>query len=162
MAQVDMARTWRVRSLASQYEWEGPLVACWEAHLDSISDDYVGSECDAVELLHKWAGHADKAHPDGLIPIFWFVDSPGQGKFEGMPFQFSRSARPCEDFLTFYTWPVDPASGEPVDWLALPVADKCWNNSRSDKGGFIQQATGWKPGILQPTVYLPSLLSRFR
>jgi len=39
----------------------------------------------------------------------------------------------------------------------LPIADMSWNDERADKGGFIQEATGWKPAILQPYLYLPAL-----
>jgi len=40
----------------------------------------------------------------------------------------------------------------------LPVQDKLWRPGQAGKGGFIQEATGWKPAILQPFVYLQSLL----
>ncbi len=45
---------------------------------------------------------------------------------------------------TFFTRPKDPETREPLDWLSLPVVDKLWNSQRAHKGGFIQQATGWK------------------
>jgi len=32
-----------------------------------------------------------------------------------------------------------------------------WNARRGDKGGFIQEATGWKPSILQPFVSVETL-----
>jgi hypothetical protein len=46
-----------------------------------------------------------------------------------------------------------------MNWFMLPVVDKLWNSERFDKGGFIQEATGWKPSILQPCIYLPTLTS---
>lgn len=105
-----------------------------------------------------------RAYTDGLIPIHWFVESPGHAKIERMPFQYSipplRMSGPLDDFLTFYSWPVNARSGDPLNWLTLPVVDKAWNSKRAGKGGFIQEATGWKPAILQPFVFLPSLLSR--
>ncbi|NER28870.1 MAG: hypothetical protein F6J89_14840 [Symploca sp. SIO1C4] len=61
------------------------------------------------------------------------------------------------DFLNYFTSPVHFKTGEPLNWLSLPVVDKLWNNQRADKGGFIQEATGWKPSILQPFVYLRAL-----
>ena len=76
-----------------------------------------------------------------------------------MPFQFNHfSGEAEEDFLTVFTWPIDSATGARLNWLSLPVVDKFWNAEAARKGGFIQEATGWKPGILQPYVYLPSLL----
>ena len=59
-------------------------------------------------------------------------------------------------------WPVDAETGDELDWLALPVVDKLWNSKRGDKGGFIQEATGWKPSILQPHVFLPALIDATR
>ena len=103
-------RTWRVRSRQHDFEWVGPLVAYWEVNLDPMSDDYTPSEIDAEELLRKWARQARERHPDEMIPIYWFVDSPGQGKFERMPHQPTRNAGGTSldnDFLTFYTRPVD-------------------------------------------------------
>ncbi|MFB8038992.1 hypothetical protein ACFC5Z_40075 [Streptomyces sp. NPDC056004] len=57
-----------------------------------------------------------------------------------------------EDFLTHYTHPVHAVTGERINWLRLPVIDLGWNTSASDRGGFIQEATGWKPSPLQPTM----------
>ncbi|MBH8550844.1 hypothetical protein I8751_00235 [Nostocaceae cyanobacterium CENA357] len=78
---------------------------------------------------------------------------------EEMPFQFQHynDDLPHENFVTFFTHPVDSVTGKPINWLDVPVNDKLWNSKRADKGGFIQQATGWKPSILQPYVYLPAL-----
>ena len=84
-----------------------------------------------------------------------------------MPFQFERfptsetpeDSKTVEEFLVHFTWPVNSVSGERLSWLDLPLVDKLWNSQRGDKGGFIQQATGWKPSILQPYVYLPALTS---
>ncbi|MQS05680.1 hypothetical protein FNX48_000345 [Streptomyces sp. IF17] len=43
-------------------------------------------------------------------------------------------------------------TGEPVNWLRLPVVDRSWNAKASQKGGFVQEASGWKPSALQPTM----------
>lgn len=156
---------WKVRSLASSHDWAGPLIAYWEVHLDPMSDDYTPDEISAVDLFRMWAGRLREQRPDPLIPIYWFVESPGQGKFERMPFQYPQNlgiTAPAEDFLTFYTWPISSTTGAPVNWLTLPVADKLWRKGHADKGGFIQEATGWKPSILQPMVYLPALTSVLR
>lgn len=157
--------TWKFRGLNSGHEWEGMLVAYWEVALDPISDDYTPQELDARELFHKWEKRVRGKYPNGLIPICWFVDCKGKGHatFECMPFQFEHIASSFpEDFLTFFTWPVNSETGEPLNWLTLPVADKLWNSRRADRGGFIQQATGWKPSILQPYAYLPALSSALR
>ena len=44
--------------------------------------------------------------------------------------------------------------------MKLRVVEKRWCSKRGDKGGFLTQATGWKPGILLPFIYLESLITR--
>ena len=151
---------WRVRFKGSGGSWEGPLVAYWEIELDPMSDDYTPDEISARELLDKWAARVSEKRPDGLIPIYWFVESREAAKFEEMPFQYDHfeGKYKREGFLDFYGWPVHVVTGEPLNWLTLPVADKLWNKRHADSGGFIQEATGWKPSILQPHVYLSALL----
>ncbi|CUM35746.1 hypothetical protein BN2537_457 [Streptomyces venezuelae] len=56
------------------------------------------------------------------------------------------------DFLTHYTHPAYAVTGQRVNWLRLPVVDPGWNATASNKGGFIPQATGWKPSPLQSTM----------
>lgn len=154
---------WRVRSLRSDYEWEGVLVAYWEVELDPISDDYTPREIDAHELFRKWEKRVRDKYHNGLVPIHWFVECREQGKLNYMPFQFSHSPQySLEDFLSFFTWPVNSVTGERLNWLTLPVVDKLWNPRHGDKGGFVQQATGWKPTVLQPYLYLPALVSALR
>ena len=152
--------TWRVSSRETDFTWEGELVAYWEVSFDPISDDYIPAEIDARDLFDLWVEQVRGRYPDGLVPISWFVVCEANGKLERMPFQFNHcpDLPPPDDFLTFFTWPVNPMTGEPLNWLTLPVMDKRWHLERGDKGGFIQQATGWKPGILQPHVFLESLL----
>ncbi|MER6602513.1 hypothetical protein [Streptomyces parvus] len=57
-----------------------------------------------------------------------------------------------EDFLTHFTHPAHTVTGERVNWLRLPVLDSQWNQTKANRGGFIQQVTGWKPSPLQPTM----------
>ena len=147
---------WHHRQTGS--DWRHELSAVWEVALDPISGDFTPEDVSAEDLLRLWAERVDKEYPSGLIPIYWFVR---QGpNVHVMPFQFDHmDGRAPDDFLTLYTWPVTVDTGERLDWLSLPVTDKLWNARRANKGGFIQQATGWKPAILQPYVYLPSLLA---
>lgn len=141
--------------------WEAELVAYWEVQGDPISDDYTPDEITALELLSLWARKYGEKHKDGLIPIYWSIEGTG-GIYESMPFAYDHLQnrhQPQEHFLTFYTWPKFTATDQPLNWFEIPVTDKRWNKERADKGGFIQEATGWKPGILQPYVYLPALLN---
>jgi hypothetical protein len=152
---------WRFSSLRSGYERTARLQAYWEVELDPMSDDDTPDEIGAIDLFRKWAARIQEGRTDPLIPIYWYVEAPDRAVLEGMPFQDPRnwgSATPPEDFLTHFTWPVD-SSGTPLNWLTLPVVDKRWNRTQADKGGFIQEATGWKPSILQPVIYLPALMS---
>lgn len=151
---------WRVRSRRDNFVWEGSLVAVWEVEGDPISDNYTVDEIAAAELLSRWAAGLTKKHPNGLIPIHWFISSKDAAKFEGMPFQYDHfSGRyAAEDFLTFFEWPEHVTTGEPINWLTVPVIDKLWNSRVANKGGFIQEVTGWKPSVLQPFVFLPALL----
>lgn len=149
---------WRVRCRHTGYEWVGPLVAYSEVALDPISDDYSPDEIEAPELFRMWEKRVQEKYPNGLIPIYWFAECKEEGKFAAMPFQFEHIPGSLyEAFLTFYSWPVDSVTGRRLNWLTLPVADKRWRANHADKGGFIQEATGWKPAILQPYVYLPAL-----
>ena len=54
----------------------------------------------------------------------------------------------------------DAAGNYRMDIDVLPVASKNWRSGNADKGGFIQQATGWQPTPLLPTVSLSMLRRR--
>jgi hypothetical protein len=151
---------WKVRQRASGHEMIANLTAYWEVHGDPISNDYTPDDMRAEDLLTLWVSRYGSKAERGLIPIYWFVSASDAGLFELMPFQYQHhpelAAR--ENFLTHYDWPVDPKTDARLNWLTLPVMDKQWNGQHAAKGGFIQEATGWKPSILQPFVVLESLL----
>jgi hypothetical protein len=151
---------WKVKVRHSTYEWQGPLEAYWEVSCDPMSDNYTPDEISASDLLMLWSRKVHQEHPDGLIPIYWFAQCEREGKFAAFPFQFDHfGGKPREDFLSIFSWPLDATTGHPLNWFTVPVVDKLWNNREFSKGGFIQEATGWKPSILQPYVHLPSLLN---
>jgi hypothetical protein len=154
-------RKWKVgfRKEGRSDFWTGRLVAFWEVAFDPISDDYTSDEIDAVALFRRWAGLVRKQFPEQLIPIDWYIDGPDNAKFESAPFQYPRPDSSKHNFLTYYHWAEDPATGERLNWFLVPVKDKGWRTNYATKGGFIQEATGWKPSILQSHVYLPSLES---
>lgn len=133
----------------------------WEVNGDPITDDYTPDEISAHELLDLWVKRLDAlTSPDvygpGMVHISWFVAARQDAKFEFAPFQLEKFG---DDWLDVYTWPVDTTTRERVNFLALPVEDKLWDDSHNDKGGFIQSATGWKPSPLQPSVHVPTLLA---
>ncbi|MFC9249499.1 hypothetical protein ACFT7S_37270 [Streptomyces sp. NPDC057136] len=121
----------------------------------------------AQQLWGMWADqYADYQHKKqpadyypGEVRIHWTVTTPTiQNVLELAPHSLdSRATRtgayePPENFATIYTHPEHAVSGEPLNWMRLRVLDRGWNATVSHKGGFIQEATGWKPSPLQPTM----------
>ncbi|WP_108718596.1 hypothetical protein [Miniimonas sp. S16] len=150
--------TWKVRR--TNHRFKCPLFLTWEIWNDPITDNYTPDEATAEELLAQWT----KSLPDertealfgpGAVGISWFVT----GKpFEAAPFQMRRYQADEEDFLTHYTWPEHPVTGERLNFNRLPVEDKLWRDGRANKGGFFQEATGWRPAALQPVVWVGAVL----
>lgn len=156
MQQPNQPRVWTFKGRKVSWERRISLTAIWEVASSAMSDNFTPEETPAHELFTLWAARVGEEHPDGLIPIYWSVEGPEGFGTEEMPFQPHQSLSD-EDFLTHYTWPENAETGEPLNWFTLPVLDEEWNPGRSNKGGFIQEATGWKPSVLQPHVYLPAL-----
>jgi hypothetical protein len=136
----------------------GELELVWELYGDPISDDYLPYEISADELLEQWLTWVwkNKAFDRKLgvphVPIAWFVHGESSATFEGAP-----PIDPLDrddHFGTFYTHPTEERSGEALNWLRLPVRDKLWRPGQGDKGGFIQEAIGFKPSALQPALDL--------
>jgi hypothetical protein len=161
-----MKNAWTFSSRDSGHTRTSELRLGWELNGDPISDNFTPDEIDAEDLLRLWikkyfpdAG-AERLYGAGMVSIGWFIDGADSGTFETAPFT-AHVFQPAthEDFLSFYTWPRHADTGEPLNWLTLPVRDKLWTAKRSDKGGFFQQATGWKPAPLQPAVHVPGLLA---
>lgn len=154
-------RPWRYESAARDHTRVHPLWLYWEMNGDPITDDYFVDEMSADELWREWRRDmepepaTEALFGPGARRIWWFVEGDG---VESAPFQDWRGV-PFENwnFLTHFTWPVDPETDERMSWASLPVADKLWRPGHADKGGFIQEVTGWKPSPLQPFVNLKTL-----
>ncbi len=160
-----MKNSWRVQFRQTQGSWEGPLVAVYEIAHDPISDNYTTEDISAAELFDQWAARVAGEYPNDLIPIYWFISSEEAAKFEGMPFTYNHreGERPLDDFLHYYHWPKNVETGEPLNWMEVPVIKKTWQHGDGwTKGGFIPEATGWTPSIAQPFVFLPSLTNAQR
>lgn len=149
---------WTFTTRRGNYPQTVELALYAEPDGSSMSDDYLPEEADALELWRLWADkYANAYHLEqptryrpGEVPIYWTVTQPTfTGIFEAAPHAPNVLD---EDFLTHYTHPVHADTGERVNWLRLPVLDRGWNATAADKGGFIQEATGWKPSPLQPTM----------
>lgn len=160
---------WNYQSFRGGHELTEELVLYWEANGDPISDDFTPDDIEAPALFAEWRRWLklrdgwSKAMGEPWVDIIWFVTTTEHaGTFEGAPFQVLEWLRDDDDFLTFFTWPVDASSREPLNWLRLPVDDKLWREARGDKGGFIQEATGWKPSPLQSYVNVDVLVKASR
>lgn len=145
-----MQAEWTYRSRRSDFTRTEPLELLWEVVGDPISDSYTPDEVSAHELFGIWFRKYG-AENGGLLHIYWTV-SP---VMETAPLQVEPFGEP--NFGTYWSEPVNTATGDPINWMTLPVVDKLWNAQRADKGGFIQEATGWKPSPLQPYVTAASL-----
>lgn len=160
---------WTFSYKGNGFEQTEELVLYAEPNGSTITDDYLAEDITAAELwrmwVTEWADEYHKRWPDlyrpGEVHITWFVTRPSiDGIFEGAPHVRDWRTLPGtanagfeqEDFLTHYTHPVHAVTGERLNWLRLPVVDRGWHAKASNKGGFIQQATGWKPSPLQPTM----------
>ncbi|MFC4512244.1 hypothetical protein [Streptomyces ehimensis] len=137
---------WTFYSRQTRHERSVPLCLHWEVNGDSITDEYTPDEINAQGLWGMWFPRYGKAGP---AKVYWSI--MGEGTFEGAP--FSDNIGIGEDFLTFYSWPVNAVTGKRLNWVRLPVRDKLWHRGRCDKGGFIQQLTGWKPSPFEPSFH---------
>lgn len=158
-----MSETWKWRNKQNGYEFEGDLLLGWEVNGDPVSDDYTGDEISAVDLLCAWAGRyypeavAETLYGPGAVKIHWYIAGE---PFEAAPFSPDVWTLDSEeDFLTFFTWPTNAKTGERLNFNTLPVKDKQWTAEQADKGGFIQEATGWKPSPFQPVMYVPTVFA---
>ncbi|MGC1211989.1 MAG: hypothetical protein WA890_12080 [Micromonospora sp.] len=161
-------REWEFASLRSGHIRTVPLGLYWELDGDPFTGDWLPDEITATELWDRWLdryiNRPTNPRPSPYtVPIYWSVQ--GRGTSETAPFQdwASRDVPPPpSDFLTTYTWPIDPKTSQPLQWTRLPVADKLWRPGRGDRGGFIQELTGWKPSPLQATIDIDQLAQAAR
>jgi hypothetical protein len=154
--------TWTFHTLASGHERTTELTLFWELDGDPMTDDYLFEDISAIDLWSRWRRQypkdtdVEKVFGPGAMRIWWFV--AGDRLLEGAPFQDNRGvSHPGGNFLEYFSWPEDARTRERVRWSALPVADKLWRKGRADKGGFIQEVTGWKPSPMQPFVNIHQL-----
>ena len=130
------------------------LWAHWEISLAPIY--YNPQETTAEELLHDWAARASESYPNGIVPILWLVDGE-DFKVEFLPGTMI-DPEYRKDFLSYYTDPRRTDTGELLRWIDLPVPDGDYNHEMASKGGYIQEATGWKPSVFQALVLIDHLL----
>ena len=150
---------------SSYYRRVENLMLAWEANGDAISDTHMPDGIGAEELFQSWVRWLDASDSwseklgKPWVDLRWFVVmAPDHRGLEGAPFQVHELEPVLKNFLSFFTWPEHAITGEPLNWLRLPVLDRLWRPGRGDKGGFIQEATGWKPNALEPHINVDMLL----
>lgn len=158
------AAEWTFESRRSGYRRTVPLGLYWELDGDPMSDDWRIEEIGARDLYDQWRRrypmdhNAEALWGPGAYEIHWFVVGPGVIELAPLP-KLRASGLP--NFLDSFTWPNNPNTGS-LRWTRLPVVDKGWsaqalNDGLATKGGFIQEATGWKPSALQRMVNITEL-----
>jgi hypothetical protein len=160
---------WTWFSTMSGFPHTSRLWLKWELDGSRISDDYTPDNTDAaslwrvyVEHVHWWDSFQDSG---GWVSVAWFVQ--GESTFEEAPF-VTPATTGGEPFVFAegwaddrgrpgFTWPHQAGSGERLNWLRLPVPDQRWTPGTADKGGFVQEVSGWRPTPLLDRVHLRTL-----
>ncbi|MDY7101203.1 MAG: hypothetical protein S0880_08450 [Actinomycetota bacterium] len=154
--------TWTIRDL----EW-GMVLQNRRLRLDwelrdatYFSENWVPAEIDAAGLLRLWAARVGR-DGDVLTIVWWVVMERRFGRqlvVDRWPVRRPPAVLGRPSFSDVFSVPVSERTGDVVDWHRVPVLDKRWVRDRVDPGGFIQEATGWKPTALQPSVRLTTLI----
>lgn len=144
---------WRFASRESGYVREVPLHLSPELCCSPMVDDYY--EEPGEEQFRVYVEYIQQKYPEqwkaDAVDIYWSVDSMSGGIGETAPFQRSPgSYQPVDDFLTWFSWPVDSRTGARLDWFSLPVV-----NTRFEAWA---KALNWTPSPLQPTCPLRSIV----
>lgn len=124
-----------------------------ELDLSSCVDDVYWA--DGHEQLDYYIDQIQRHHPDwwaaDAVPISWFVRGT-DGIAEVAPFWPDPIGRkmpgPHEDFLAYFTWPIDATTGARLDWFALPI------RPRFEK---LADALAWTPAPFQGAAPLRSI-----
>ena len=116
--------------------------------------DYCDSD-DGIDQLDYFVDYIRERYPDqweaDAVPIAWFVCSDaGRNECEFAPFTNDPILGHHKNFLDYFTWPVDIATGELVDWFKLPVQNRRFPE--------FAQALDWTPSPFQPYCPLRSLI----
>ena len=141
---------WRYQNIENGFEKVDTFSLAWELSYENVTSGCTPTEDTACQVWDRWMKAVDWARqssryniPHGAAPIGWTVHDAA----EALPFMGED-----EDFLTFFTWPTHVHTGERLQWSRLPVMDRRWVETDWTTGGFVQEATGWKPSAFQPWV----------
>lgn len=116
-----------------------------EIYLEPCVDELYNNG--GADQFWYWVGEVQDRYPveyeADAIPIYWSV----LPVHEVAPFQTLEWT--TDDFLSFFTWPVD-SYGRSIDWFSLEV--------RHDRFPDFVEYLGWKPSPLQRTCPLRSIV----
>lgn len=148
-AQVAKRGRWGFESVRHGTERRADLWLYPELSGSAMLCDY--SEADGAGQFDAYVAWVRRNHPDwlldGAVPISWFV--AGNGVMEAAPLQREKS--PAGDFLEYFTWPREVATGAPLNWFSLSVVN--------DRFPEFAEELGWTPSPLQPSCPLSSILA---
>ena len=135
----------------------GQFLARYEvSHADTLLD--FEPELDAGDAFDRWAKKVLENNSSGLVKLDWLVEMPEQDfKPEFFPGQYEQEG---SDFLTYFSNPINEQTGQLLDWGTVPVKKLRWNKKQKDAGGFIEEATGWKPSLLQSHIDVYFLMEK--
>lgn len=120
----------------------GPLWLYAELNLSAVLGEAEPDEDDIFDFYVDYVRRSDSdAWQSDAVSIGWTV----MPVMEFAPFVGDW----YENFLTFYSWPVDVKTGDLLDWFQLPVV--------LDRFDGFEKALAWKPAALQPTAPIRSL-----
>lgn len=139
------------------------LVLRPEIHLSPCVDDVQGRSDDPwdqgrLEVEHWFARLASDNH--GVVPefvgIYWVVDGLDTARvFDTAPLGslWGNEYQDLDDFLAHFSWPMCARTGQPLNWLHLPVL--------MDRFPLFADALGWCPSPLQATCPARALHAMF-
>jgi hypothetical protein len=144
-------RRWRFRGREYGNEKVSPLWLYPELNCSSCVDD--ADDQSGEGQLAYYVDYVQRRYPQwwnaDAVEIMWSVR--GDGIFEYAPVPFEACDDIGENFLTFFTPPVDDKTGEPLNWWRLPV--------RNTRFPAFAKALGWLPSPFQQFAPLRSIIT---
>lgn len=146
---------WLFASTISGVQFQIDLYLYGELDCSAVVGDY--DHLDGEGQLAVYLEYLEENYPQWLeddeVPILWSIRGGTVSEFA--PFQVGKFALesaggPSEDFLSYFTWPVDRSTRADLDFFKPPV--------RIDRFPEFAEALDWMPSALQPTCPLRSIL----